>query len=375
MRLITAVAASLLITACTSTSTGAVHQASPSPSAVETSPPSKFSPLPTIPVQETIEGMRMTSLSVIWAATDTRVLRSTDAGRTWSDVTPPDRPGRWSAFFALDDSAAWVASSLDRAPTFTVMRTVDGGRTWQGSTGPMSGIGPTVLDFVDRRDGWVLVDGGVAAGSQAVSIDRTTDGGATWKVVAFTEDPSTGAPGRSGLQFSCDKGAFAFGSTLIGLLPTACATNQQSAYRTIDGGLHWSAVDLPPLTGVYQAFFAAPIFLTPSDVVISGSAELVSSHDGGASWTVHRLPGDGSVDFDTPTSGWQLNETSISATSDGGSSWHVVASSLPFNGSGMALQYLGKGIAIAFWWHGTSAYRTADGGRTWRSITPGGLSS
>ncbi len=375
MRLITAVAAGLLLlTACTSTSSVAVHP-SPSPSAAESPPPSKLSPLPTIPVQETIEGMRMTSLSVMWVATDTRVLRSTDTGRTWRDVTPAERPGRWSAFFALDDSAAWVATSQDRAPTFTVMRTVDGGRTWQRSTGPMNGIGPTVLDFVDRQTGWIQVDGGVAAGSEAISIDRTTDAGATWKTVAFTNDPNTGAPGPSGLQFGCDKSAFAFGSTLIGVLPTECATTSQYAYHTSDGGLHWESVGLPALNGVYSGYFRAPIFLTATDVVIAGSTELVTSENGGASWTVHRLPGDGSVDFDTPLSGWQLNETSISATVDGGRTWRSIFTSLPFNGADMTLQYLGKGIALAVWWHGTAAYRTDDGGRTWRSVAPGGLSS
>ena len=319
--------------------------------------------------------MRMTSLVVIWAATDSRILRSTDAGRHWTNVTPGSA-ARWSAFFAVDDDAAWavVYSPPGANPTsFTAFRTTDGGRSWLRSSGPMNGLGATQITFVDRLHGWVYIDGGVAAGSNAMEIIRTTDGGATWSVAARSADPSTGQ-GTSGIQFGCDKGFFAFGSATVGVLPTSCATSQQSIYRTTDGGLHWTSITLPSLNGVYGAYYYAPIFLTANEAVMAGGADLAVTHDGGSQWSVFKLPGTGTIDFDTLLSGWQLNDT-ISATPDGGRTWHAIGSPLPFKGTDLTLQYLGKGIAIAFWWHGTTAFRTDDGGRTWRSVAPAGLSS
>ncbi len=314
--------------------------------------------------------MRMTSLGVMWAATETRVLRSTDAGRSWSDVTPANSPGSWSTFVALDDSAAWAIHSVYGTNSLTVERTVDGGRTWSRSAATTPGGGATGAGFVDRLHGWLFVDLGVAAGSEAVAVLSTRDGGATWKVAAQSDDPTSGA-GTGGISFGCDKAPMAFGSAAIGLLPTECAGGPPYIYRTADGGAHWTRVNLPG-AGYY---FETPIFLTATDAVIHGTdgtgGGLLATHDAGASWSLSRLPGKGSIDFESTVSGWQMNDTLFS-TSDGGRTWRTIAS-LPFKGTDMTLQYLGGGIGVAWTSRNTSAYRTDDYGRTWRSIAPSGL--
>ena len=55
----------------------------------------------------------------MWSATNKRVLRSADAGRHWTEVTPPNAPGDWAAFFAVDDLAAWAVHSDYGAKTFS----------------------------------------------------------------------------------------------------------------------------------------------------------------------------------------------------------------------------------------------------------------
>ena len=381
MKVIVAVAAALVLAACSSanSTTARLHMASPSASQ-NSSPSNATSPVPPpatstqVPSTQgdTLLSMRMTSLSVMWAATHLRVLRSTDAGRQWTDVTPADK-GDWSAFFAGDDNAAWVVQSTPiGATSFALERTTNGGRTWLRSTAPLPGLGPSQITFVDRLHGWVFVDGGAAAGSQSIAIVRTTDGGATWALAARSGDPTTGQT-TSGIVFGCDKGFFAFGSASVGLLPTSCATSQQAIYRTADGGLHWMSVNLPALGGTYASFYSAPIFLTASEAVMAGGQVLAVTHDAGATWSAYRLPGSGTVDFESPLSGWQLN-AALAETSDGGRTWHAVGSP-PFKGPDMTLQYLGKGIGIAWGYGQSTAYRTDDGGHTWHSVAPAGLSS
>lgn len=377
MRVIASVAAALVLAACSSNNaTARLHTISPSSSTNE-SPSTAASPLPNgtaSPVPPTqgdaLLSMRMTSISVMWAATNTRVLRSTDAGRHWTDVTPGGK-GDWAAFFAVDDGAAWVIQSTSvGSTTFAMYRTTDGGQNWLRSTAPQPGYGPTQVTFVDRLHGWVFDDGGAAAGSQKIAILRTTNGGATWTIAATSGDPTTGQT-SSGIMFGCDKGFFAFGSPAVGLLPTSCATNQQAIYRTADGGLHWTPVNLPPLGGVYGSFYFAPIFLTPTEAVMAGGQELVVTHNGGTTWSAYKLPGMGTIDFESPLSGWQLNAT-LSATSDGGRTWHTIGT-VPFIGTDMTLQYLGKGIAIAWGFRQATAFRSDDGGYIWRTVAPGGL--
>ena len=104
---------------------------------------------------------------------------------------------------------------------------------------------------------------------------------------------------------------------------------------------------------------------------MAGGQRLATTRDGGATWSAHSLPGGGTVDFDSPLSGWQLNDTLVS-TADGGKTWKTIGG-LPFKGTDMTLQYLGRGIGIAWGFRQATAYRTDDGGHTWRSVAPGGL--
>jgi photosystem II stability/assembly factor-like uncharacterized protein len=79
------------------------------------------------------------------------------------------------------------------------------------------------------------------------------------------------------------------------------------------------------------------------------------------------------VDFESTTSAWLLGNP-IEATSDGGATWRAVsAPAPPFKAVDMQLQDLGRGIATA-WTYG-AAYRTDDGAKTWRNVTPPLLAS
>jgi photosystem II stability/assembly factor-like uncharacterized protein len=60
-----------------------------------------------------------------------------------------------------------------------VYLTVDGGANWSYQRVPTDGA-LAAVDFVDTRHGWVST---AADWGQRNSLFRTTDGGATWKLV------------------------------------------------------------------------------------------------------------------------------------------------------------------------------------------------
>lgn len=358
----------MLLAAC---APAAAAKASPSQQ-----PSASPSSSPTVSINDALLYVRMTSLDVMWAETATRVLRSTDRGQHWTDVTPVPH-GQGGSFFALDDDRAWYVTILSPASGSDIFHTVDGGKVWARSGAALAINGPESLDFVDPINGWATVGLGAAAGSEGVAVLRSADGGASWSRVADTGDPTTASPSPSGLAFGCDKGAAVFGSKTIGLLPVECAGGAPYIYRTHDGGAHWTSISLPIPSTALASYFGEVEFLSATDVVLIGNyyaaqnhptPTILVSHDAGISWQPYSLPGTGSVDFESASSGWQL-DTPIQATEDLAQDWHPLSvPAPPFKASDMTLQDLGKGAAVA--WSSTAIYRTDDGASSWQNITP-----
>lgn len=128
------------------------------------------------------------------------ILQTRDGGRAWtrlaSSALPPALPGE-GAFAASGTNVAtwgrdyvWIATNApgaDRvAGTSRVLRSSDGGRTWAVSTTPLP-AGPSAgifsIAFRDARHG-IIVGGDYKKEGEAVdNAAVTTDGGATWTLV------------------------------------------------------------------------------------------------------------------------------------------------------------------------------------------------
>ncbi len=122
------------------------------------------------------------------------ILTTVDGGNTWSRVPPQNLPpaqGNEGAFAAsgtnialFGKSHAWIGTGA--AAKSRVLHTSDGGRTWQVSdtpvfSGPSSGI--FSIAFRDAKHG--VVAGGDYTKEQAAvdNLAVTSDGGATWTLV------------------------------------------------------------------------------------------------------------------------------------------------------------------------------------------------
>ena len=334
------------------------------------------------------DSMHMISATTGWAAGSgtNRVLRTTDGGSHWDDVTPSAaKAGTWITYF-LDANSAWLASSLQPgsgSPDFSVAiyRTTDGGRSWQRIGQEAADQGwPASMDFVDRTHGWLFMRLGGAAGSDGVALYGTVDGGSTWGKLSETD--TSGNPGH--LPLSCGKGAPVFLNSATGWLPGACnAGGGPFSYVTHDGGRSWNdaAIALPAgysgncICAVGSLRFSdsrGGVFLL-TDNSSGGLPQTViyATSDGGASWQ----PGSSlplqtyEVYFIDRARGWTINgkaNNSVLYTSDGGHHWSTVGS-IPSSQGVLDLQFVNETVGWAMGSEptGNTMIKTSDGGRTW----------
>jgi photosystem II stability/assembly factor-like uncharacterized protein len=364
----------------------------PSPTPVAT-PSTKPTPYPTpttsgVPYPLLPPGsMQMISASTGWAAGSgtNRILRTTNGGSHWIDVTPPAaKAGTWITFF-LDANNAWLASSLQpgsSSPDFsvTIYRTSDGGRNWQqsGQAGADQGW-PASLDFVDRTHGWLFMRLGGAAGSEGVALYETANGGTTW-----TKNPEADPSGNPGhLPLSCSKAAPVFLNSTTGWIPGACnAGGGPFFYVTHDAGQTWWDAGLSLPAGYSGSCMCGISSLRFSDarngvfvLDIYGTDGLphnflYTTHDAGTSWQPGpTLPTNGyTADFINATVGWTLDakKNTILQTDDGGQHWSTLGA-VPSTQGVMDLQFVNAtvGWAMGSETAGNTLIKTSDGGRTW----------
>jgi photosystem II stability/assembly factor-like uncharacterized protein len=338
--------------------------------------------------------MHMINASTGWAAgsgTD-RILRTTDGGDHWNDVTPKNaRLGNWATFF-LDANNAWLASSLQPgSPTndfgVEIYRTSDGGTTWLRVGTASAGWGfPAALAFVDRQRGWLFIkqDGTLLTpGSDMVAFYGTTDGGASWNKLSQTD--TSGLAGH--LPQACSKLNPVFLSASAGWIPGSCgAGGGYFLYVTRDGGRNWVAVSLriPPQSTLTCDCEIESLRFSDNQhgaLVLDGASQdargyaqnfLYTTIDGGRSWQLGpMLPANAfSVYFLDAAHGWTLDAkaNNLLFSGDGGLHWSTVGT-IPTNSNAVVMDF--QFVAPKIGWalgadsRGLPILKTVDGGATW----------
>ena len=336
--------------------------------------------------------MHMINATTGWAAGSgtNRILRTSDGGSQWDDVTPASaRAGTWITYF-LDANTAWLASSLQPgsgSPDFSVAvyRTVDGGRSWQNTGQVAVDQGwPESMDFVDRTHGWLFMNLGYAAGSQGVALYGTVDGGTTW--TKLSEADTSGTSGQ--LPLRCTKGTPVFLNPSTGWIPGACtAGGGPFFFVTRDGGRTWNDVGLALPAGYSGRCMCSINSLRLSDPRFSASRTGVfvldiygadgAAHDfvyatsdaGAHWWPGPMLPANCfTADFISPAVGWTLDakRNTVLTTGDGGYHWSTLGT-VPSSQGVMDLQFVNAAIGWAMGSEpaGNTLIKTSDGGRTW----------
>jgi photosystem II stability/assembly factor-like uncharacterized protein len=344
-----------------------------------------------------------------WAVTEkNRILRTTDGGVHWKNVTPNFPPSmsrqRIVADF-LTASSTWVAVSGiaitgqgdDRAreqpssarvgvgsATIVIFRTTDAGQTWQQATIQTSGVVVTQINFIAAQDGWLLSKHPVSESAETLELFRTTDGGRSWVKIAIAPASSLDIPPPGRLPFSGSKSGVSFLNAPTGWVTGRVPVNGYILlYRTYDGGATWYPQSLPlsPTERSSQLSILPPLFFNATDGILpvsfdmgkGASLDVYVTHDGGTTWkgTTPLTAAAGTADFIDVDHGWASDGTLLYVTGDSGKKWAMLSP----GGSFQHIVHLDFVLGDIGWAIGATAagaptfLKTEDGGRTWTAIS------
>ena len=235
-------------------------------------------------------GLSEVSATTAWIsgynATTGVVMRTTDRGATWQDVSPPGSAGlQYRAIRALSATDA-VAMSIGNNPTdFRIYVTHDAGQTWDltfVNSEPAAFY--DCMSFFDKKRGLAISDPPDGIHFRVIAPD---DGGMSWHV--------------TGLQMPATPGAFAFAAS------DQCLTTDHGhrawigtggaaadVLRSDDRGVSWTVAPTPmsfgPTAGINGIAFngqqrgiaVGGDFLAPT----ASPDAFARSFDGGSSWSL-----------------------------------------------------------------------------------------
>ncbi|GAA3504825.1 oxidoreductase [Streptomyces prasinosporus] len=283
---------------------------------------------------------------------------------------------RFRGLAAVDRDTAWLAGTRG-----TVLRTTDGGESWRNVSPPGAGeLQFRDVEAFDARRAVVLAIGE----GEASRVYRTDDGGATWTESFRNTDARA--------FYDC----LTFFDHRHGLAMSDPVDGRFRILSTRDGGRSWTVLPdtgMPPALEGEAGFAASGQCLVssgPKDVWLAtggaARARVLHSADRGRTWTV----ADTSIPGGDPARGVfalafrdrahglavggdfrpdQASPDAAARTGDGGRTWRGAAASPPAYRSGVAWLPHSRTAALAVGPTGTDL--TTDAGRTWRTVDTG----
>jgi photosystem II stability/assembly factor-like uncharacterized protein len=238
----------------------------------------------------------------------------------------------------IDAKTGWAVGDIDPGGAGgAIYQTTDGCRTWRSIAHTDEIL--TAIQFVNRNTGWVT---GLAG-----RIERTDDGGLTWKVQRNEREGEA----LNGMFFIDERRGWVVGGNGLVL-------------RTTNGGETWTQTN----TGRIEDLWAARFSSSERGWIIGDSGLILSTTDGGNSWapqasqTSRALLG---LTITPSSVAIAVGEAGTILRSEDGSNWGVVDSALTVTLSSVAAS---NKVVIAVGSTGATLEST-DEGRSWTAMS------
>jgi photosystem II stability/assembly factor-like uncharacterized protein len=288
-----------------------------------------------------VEDLHMYGANEGWAwAGGNEIMHTTSGVQHWTIVPPPiGNQAIVGVAWAGADSArilaapAAAANTVEQPYTLTPWMTDNAGATWtQGQpfrvlleTGeiPSNGSSYADLDFVDPLHGWFF-DAQMPAVGAPMFVYRTVDGGVHWSQVEMT--PASGKTAPGALPVGCSPYGMTFVSTTTGWVTGSCGLATLFDV-THDRGATWAPQTFPCTNcALYPPQFASA--LDGQLFGENGMGALFVTSDGGRTWTARTDPSGEAPDFIDADHGFTMGLTGninpaavLWRTTDGGATW------------------------------------------------------
>ena len=234
---------------------------------------------------ERFRGLAAVNGRVAWlAGTNATVLRTTDGGASWQDVSPPDRQVTGAAGrvqfrdIEAQDAHTAVALAIGEGTDSRVLVTHNGGRTWRVTfVNHTPAAFYDCMSFFDSKHGLAVSD----PVNGKFRLISTSDGGESWKVL-----PRKGMPRALDGEF----GFAASGTCLVtsGSSDAWIASGGGAVtrvYHSTDRGRHWTVRSTPVASSATAGIFSLAVRAGHRLVAVGGDFNAPDAAVDSAAWS------------------------------------------------------------------------------------------
>jgi photosystem II stability/assembly factor-like uncharacterized protein len=320
------------------------------------------------------------NFDIVYAGTPFGVSKSTDGGASWS-VAGAGLPASAVILVVIDPRnsntlyALTLPMGVPGSPTFnvTLFKTTDGGETWSPA---MSGLPPGIFAVtlaIDPKNPSTLYAGMVRAPfspDPENTVYRSLDGGLSWTAA------DSGIPGCCVSALAIDPGD---SNTIYAAWTSGQAARVGGIFKSADGGTTWIALDSDLAGGGVLTLAVDPQNPATLYALTSPGFLFLMSTNSGANWNTAKLPGwvqTFAIDPQNPATIYAAaipstggaGGSGVFKTTDGGESWNAANAGIremPVRNLAIDQQHSGTLYAA----NGGRVLKTVDGGTHWIAST------